>query len=93
MKNKKAYKLIVFFIIAITFMIPKEAFASPHFNLSVSSGDTPADYVDSIKILIFFTMLTLLPSFIIWLTPFLLASWGIRSRWQRQRWRCRCLCL
>lgn len=30
MKNKKAYKLIVFFIIAITFMIPKEAFASPH---------------------------------------------------------------
>ena len=21
------------------------------------------------------------------------ASWGIRSRWQRQRWRCRCLCL
>ena len=61
MKNKKAYKLIVFFIIAITFMIPKEAFASPHFNLSVSSGDTPADYVDSIKILIFFTMLTLLP--------------------------------
>ena len=24
---------------------------------------------------------------------FLLASWGIRSRWQRQRWRCRCLCL
>ena len=49
MKNKKAYKLIVFFIIAITFMIPKEAFASPHFNLSVSSGDTPADYVDSIK--------------------------------------------
>ena len=54
MKNKKAYKLIVFFIIAITFMIPKEAFASPHFNLSVSSGDTPADYVDSIKILIFY---------------------------------------
>ena len=70
MKNKKAYKLIVFFIIAITFMIPKEAFASPHFNLSVSSGDTPADYVDSIKILIFFTMLTLLPSFIIMFTSF-----------------------
>ena len=70
MKNKKAYKLIVFFIIAITFMIPKEAFASPHFNLSVSSGDTPADYVDSIKILIFFTMLTLLPSFIIMVTSF-----------------------
>ena len=69
MKNKKAYKLIVFFIIAITFMIPKEAFASPHFNLSVSSGDTPADYVDSI-ILIFFTMLTLLPSFIIMFTSF-----------------------
>lgn len=70
MKNKKAYKLIVFFIIAITFMIPKEAFASPHFNLSVSSGDSPADYVDSIKILIFFTMLTLLPSFIIMFTSF-----------------------
>ena len=77
MKNKKKYVLIIlaaFAIVTIIFSI--EAFAAPNtvdipdINISVGGEGTPSDYVDNIKLLIFLTILTLLPSIIIMMTCF-----------------------
>jgi flagellar biosynthetic protein FliP len=42
----------------------------PKINFSVDGANSPKDYVDNIKILIFMTVLTLLPSFVIMMTSF-----------------------
>jgi flagellar biosynthesis protein FliP len=42
----------------------------PKINLSVGGATTPTDYVNNIKILLFLTVLTLLPSFIMMMTSF-----------------------
>ena len=76
MKSKQTYKLIGFLVIAMLFMISKETFAAPaevnmpSLNISFDGSETPADYVDNIKVFLFLTILTLLPSFIIMFTSF-----------------------
>ena len=76
MRIKKAYKLIGLLIIAMLLISTKEVFAAPaevdmpSISLSFDGAETPADYVDTIKIFLVLTMLTLLPSFIIMFTSF-----------------------
>ncbi|MBW6408548.1 flagellar type III secretion system pore protein FliP [Clostridium weizhouense] len=76
-KNKKR----VIFMLVLTFAIIAfsgiKAQASPtgvdlpQINLSVGNGETtPNDYVNNIKILIFFTILAVLPSIVIMITSF-----------------------
>jgi flagellar biosynthesis protein FliP len=43
----------------------------PNINISVGNSSTPSQYVDNIKLLIFLTILTLLPSIIMMMTSFL----------------------
>ncbi|MBU3132129.1 flagellar type III secretion system pore protein FliP [Clostridium gasigenes] len=77
MKNKKKYlgiMLIAFAIVTIFFTT--KAFAAPNtvdipdVNISLGGEGTPKDYVDNIKLLIFLTILTLLPSVIMMATCF-----------------------
>lgn len=74
-KNKVMFVLLLAFAI-ITFCGIK-AYAVPNnidlpkVNLSIGDGEsTPSDYVSNIKILIFFTILAVLPSIVIMLTSF-----------------------
>ena len=78
MKNNKkriAFTFMITFVIMIFCTV--SAFAAPSSTsipqLNISFGDgtnTPQDYVSSIKILIFFTILALLPSIVIMMTSF-----------------------
>lgn len=76
MKNKKRYGLILLFAVLTLCFIAIKANAAPEnvpvpkINFSVDGASTPKDYVDNIKILIFLTILTLLPSFVIMMTSF-----------------------
>ncbi|HCW52437.1 MAG TPA: flagellar biosynthetic protein FliP [Clostridium sp.] len=76
-KNKR--KIVVTFLVALTVMMlwSISAYAAPsttdipQLNISFGNGtDTPSDYVNNIKILIFFTILALLPSIVIMVTSF-----------------------
>ncbi|MDD7794589.1 flagellar type III secretion system pore protein FliP [Clostridium sp. 'White wine YQ'] len=70
MNKKRVFKyLLVFFAIFLTFN-NKVLAAEPQFNVSVNPGTTPTDFVTDIKLLIFLTILTLLPSFIVMVTSF-----------------------
>lgn len=77
MKNKK--KIMFMFAAAFCFMMffSIKAYAAPgstdipQVNISFGDGsDSPSDYVSNIKILIFFTILALLPSIVIMVTSF-----------------------
>ncbi|MCQ2969365.1 MAG: flagellar type III secretion system pore protein FliP [Clostridium sp.] len=76
MKIKRNYKIIAFLSIAIFLAFSKPALAAPEalnippVNFSVDGQQSNADYVDNIKIFIFLTILTLLPSFVIMMTSF-----------------------
>ena len=76
MKIKRNYKIVVFLGLFLFLMFSKTAFAAPEtidipsISISVDGEQSNAGYVDNIKILIFLTILTLLPSFIIMLTCF-----------------------
>lgn len=77
---KKNTKNILPIVIAILFMsifcnemvyaTPIKNISVPKINLSIDGANGPKDYVDNIKILIMFTVITLLPSFIIMMTSF-----------------------
>ena len=77
MINKR--KILFMFAVAFCFIMlfSIKAHAAPNTtdipNLNISFGDgneTPQDYVTNIKILIFFTILTLMPSIVIMVTSF-----------------------
>lgn len=76
MKNKRKCiftMLMVIFALCIVSYHAKaatETIPVPKINFSVDGANTPKDYVDNIKILIFMTILTLMPSFIIMMTSF-----------------------
>lgn len=76
-KNKR--KIAITFLAALAVMMfwTINAYAAPsttdipQLNISLGNGtDTPNDYVNNIKILIFFTILALLPSIVIMVTSF-----------------------
>ncbi|ERK31697.1 flagellar type III secretion system pore protein FliP [Clostridium intestinale] len=69
MKKKRVIIYTIMFL-AIFFTISHKAFAAPNLSVSLDGGDTPTDYVTNIKLLIFLTILTLLPSFIVMVTSF-----------------------
>lgn len=78
MKNNKR-KIVITFLAAITIIMlcSVNAYAAPsttdipQLNISFGNGtNTPNDYVNNIKILIFFTILSLLPSIVIMVTSF-----------------------
>ncbi|WP_238902567.1 flagellar type III secretion system pore protein FliP [Clostridium sp. YIM B02506] len=69
MKKKRVIIYTIMFL-AIFFTISQKAFAAPNLSVSLDGGDTPTDYVTNIKLLIFLTILTLLPSFIVMVTSF-----------------------
>ncbi|WP_125152184.1 flagellar type III secretion system pore protein FliP [Clostridium rectalis] len=74
--NKKLiYILGTLIVLMVIFTCNKVYAASntipiPKVNISVDGAGTPQNYVDSIKLLIILTILTLLPSFIIMMTSF-----------------------
>ncbi|WP_102400918.1 flagellar type III secretion system pore protein FliP [Haloimpatiens massiliensis] len=76
-KNTKIITFVILFITCLWIFSGSRAYAAsntnipvPKVNFSVDGADTPKEYVDNIKILIMFTILTLLPSFIIMMTSF-----------------------
>ena len=69
MKKKRVIIYTIMFLV-IFFTISHKAFAAPNLSVSLDGGDTPTDYVTNIKLLIFLTILTLLPSFIVMVTSF-----------------------
>lgn len=75
-KNKRKWIYLVLFSLAILGFsgivanaVPKEM-SLPNVNVSVGGDGTANDYVSNIKLLIFFTILSLLPSIIIMVTSF-----------------------
>ena len=77
MKNKKRRIAITFItVLGIMMVYSISAYAAPNntnlpqLNISLGDGNTPQDYVSSIKVLIFFTILSLLPSIVIMMTSF-----------------------
>ncbi|WP_392486870.1 flagellar type III secretion system pore protein FliP [Haloimpatiens sp. FM7315] len=76
---KKSFKIIlsIAFVVFAFMYFTDNAYATannsvplPKVNISVDGANTPKEYVDNIKILIMFTILTLLPSFVIMMTSF-----------------------
>lgn len=70
---------IIFFIIGMVAIFSVNAYATgvnsntlpiPKIDISLDKASTPVQYVDNIKLLLMFTVLTLLPSFIIMSTSF-----------------------
>lgn len=76
MKGKSKKRLINLFVIAtfigiVTFFLSELSVqASPRIDLSITNAEEAGGYVENIKLLIFLTVLTLLPSIIITLTSF-----------------------
>lgn len=74
--NKKNIIISILIFLCIIFTsfkvkaAPEPAVSVPKFNISVDNPDTPKEYVDNLKLLILFTVLTLLPSFIVMMTSF-----------------------
>jgi flagellar biosynthesis protein FliP len=78
LKNTNLNNLIFISFLAVLFTCifayrisaAPEQIPIPKFNFSVDGASTPKDYVNNIKLLLFLTVLTLLPSFIIMMTSF-----------------------
>jgi len=78
--NKRASKSIIvitLFIAAIMILATAKVYAAPNttlpipdISISLDNSNSPTQYVDSIKLLIMLTILTLLPSFIMMMTSF-----------------------
>lgn len=75
--SKKKTILLLFTVFIVIAFFKIDAYAAPNsvnipeVNVSIGDGNnTPQDYVSSIKILIFFTILSLMPSIMIMLTSF-----------------------
>jgi flagellar biosynthesis protein FliP len=70
-----AAKIFLFMLMMMT-VVSYHAYAAPatvpvpKINLTLDGATTPTDYVNNIKILLFLTVLTLLPSFIMMITSF-----------------------
>lgn len=76
-KNTKIIVCSMIFIICVSILCSQKVYAKPNtnvpmpkINLSVDGANSPKDYVNNIKLLIMFTILTLLPSFVIMMTSF-----------------------
>lgn len=75
-KKKKRTMLIILIALSIVGFSGVIAYAAPanvdlpNINISVGGEGAPKDYVSNIKLLIFFTVLSLLPSIIIMVTAF-----------------------
>ncbi|WP_315068438.1 flagellar type III secretion system pore protein FliP [uncultured Clostridium sp.] len=76
-KNKKRIAFTLMMALGIMMFCTINAYAAPsntslpQLNISLGDGNsTPQDYASSIKILIFFTILSLLPSIVIMMTSF-----------------------
>lgn len=76
MKNKTKYLIGFVFALIIVAGFSTKAYAVPNevtvpsLNFSIGGEGTSQNYVDNIKLFIFFTILTLLPSFVIMMTSF-----------------------
>lgn len=73
MKISPLMRILSFFGIAALLLIPGEAFAQmtlPNVNLGFKSTDNPNEIVNTIKILIVLTVLTLAPAILILMTSF-----------------------
>lgn len=74
--KKKTNLLIMLFAFTFVLLISTKVMATdsipiPKIGINIDSADTPTEYVDSIKLLLLLTVLTLLPSFIVMMTSFL----------------------
>ncbi|WP_297437959.1 flagellar type III secretion system pore protein FliP [uncultured Clostridium sp.] len=69
MKNKKFFLILALSLLAIIVLNNSTVLAEPA-DITLSLGDTPKEFVGSIKLMMILTVLTLLPSFIIMTTCF-----------------------
>lgn len=77
-KNNRAKIFVVFVAFIMVSIFSYKAYGVPtqtsipvpKINLTLDGATTPKDYVDNIKILVFLTILTMLPSFIMMMTSF-----------------------
>lgn len=70
MKKKKTVLVIGLICLMLILFIDIKALANPSASIDISLGETPKEYVSNIKLMIFLTVLTLLPSFLIMMTCF-----------------------
>lgn len=76
--NMKKGKVLIFFMAFAAVMLfsfkvvhaAPETIPIPKINISTDAANSPAEYVDNIKLLLMLTVLTLLPSFIVMMTSF-----------------------
>ncbi len=75
--NKKKSALVMMLVLGIIVFFNSNVYAAPatidipNVNLTIGQGnETPTDYVNNIKLLIFFTIIAIMPSVVIMLTSF-----------------------
>lgn len=70
MKRKRWFQVII--ILSFLMVLPANVHAQPlpGINLQINPSDNPADIVDTLKLLILLTILTLAPSFLVMATSF-----------------------
>lgn len=68
--TKRNILLMVVLSLFFIALSSKNVLAAPNVDINVNGGDAPSDYVDNIKLLIFLTIVALLPSIIIMVTSF-----------------------
>ncbi|MGL5574132.1 MAG: flagellar type III secretion system pore protein FliP [Sarcina sp.] len=69
MKKKNFFIVLVVSVLAII-LVKNQIVLAEEASINISLGDTPKEYVGSLKLMIMLTILTLLPSFIIMTTCF-----------------------
>lgn len=72
MKKKTKYSIFFILLVALISLISYKAYAAPIEipNPKITTSDNPKDYVNNIRLLIFLTIISVLPSFVIMMTSF-----------------------
>ncbi|SHI39879.1 flagellar biosynthetic protein FliP [Clostridium cavendishii DSM 21758] len=72
MNKKRKYSIFLILLVGIVCFMSYKAYAAPVDipNPKIASSSDPKDYVSNIKLLIFLTIISVLPSFIIMMTSF-----------------------
>ena len=69
MKKKKYFMVLAFSLLAII-LFNSQRVSAQEASINISLGDSPKEYVGSLKLMMVLTMLTLLPSFLIMMSCF-----------------------
>lgn len=64
------FAMFALFLVSVKVSAAPENVTVPKVNITLDNANTPKEYVDNIKLLMFLTVLTLAPSFIMMMTSF-----------------------